>query len=195
MFHPGPRPETLVGVVLAAGASSRMGRPKALLDLDGAPLVCRHVEALATACDRVRVVVGAEARAVSAAIPPMGAPIHNPWFATTGPRESLLLALRDLPEDAWALVTPVDVPPAPGRVFRALLATGQQAVPTFEGQEGHPVLVDVGTTRDRLIVGQTLQEALQGAIRVELDWPDATSNLNTPEQWRGWLEGRRMLTG
>ncbi len=186
MFAPGPRPSTLVGVILAAGASTRMGRSKALLDLDGAPLVARHTEALARVCDRVRVVVGADAPAVVAALPPMGAPIHNPWYATTGPRESLLLAIRDLPDDTWALVTPVDVPPAPASIFSLLLAAGQQAVPTHQGADGHPVLIDVATTRDALIAGQTLSEALAHAARVPVPWPDTTLNLNTPSDWSSW---------
>src|SRR5437879_13543891 len=36
----------LAGVVLAAGASERMGRPKALLDFRGRPFVVRILEAL-----------------------------------------------------------------------------------------------------------------------------------------------------
>ncbi len=193
MFTPGPRPGTLVGIVLAAGASSRMGRSKAMLDLDGAPIVARHVEALARVCDRVRVVVGAEAERVIAALPPMGAPVRNPWFANTGPRESLLLAIRDLPDESWALVTPVDVPPAPDEVFGQLLAAGQQAVPTVAGEEGHPVLIDVGVTRDLLMTGQTLQEALASAVRVPITWEDALRNLNTPADWSAWQAKR--LTG
>ena len=39
----------IAGVVLAAGLSRRMGRPKLLLPLDGRPLLRRTVEALAAA--------------------------------------------------------------------------------------------------------------------------------------------------
>lgn len=189
MFPSGPRPELLVGVILAAGASSRMGRPKALLDLDGAPLVARHVEGLARVCDRVRVVVGANEAAIAAAIPPMGAALRNPWWASTGPRESLLLALRDLPDTSWALVTPVDAPPAPAEVLGRLLATGQEAVPTADGKDGHPVLIDVGRVRDALLVG-TLRDALRDAARVDVGWPDTALNFNTPEEWDAWRAAR-----
>lgn len=58
------------GVVLAAGTSSRLGRPKQLLDLAGRPLV-RHVvdAALASTLDEVVIVVGHAAEAVRAVLP------------------------------------------------------------------------------------------------------------------------------
>src|SRR5882672_508863 len=45
------------GVVLAAGASERMGRPKALLDFRGRPFVVRILEALEALDIKSRVVV------------------------------------------------------------------------------------------------------------------------------------------
>jgi molybdenum cofactor cytidylyltransferase len=56
----------VAAVVLAAGGSHRMGSPKQLLQLDGESLVRRAVRtALASRCDRVYVVVGAHASAVT----------------------------------------------------------------------------------------------------------------------------------
>jgi molybdopterin-guanine dinucleotide biosynthesis protein A len=48
----------LTGVVLAGGASRRMGRNKALLELDGTPLIELVIERLGQACDEVLVVAG-----------------------------------------------------------------------------------------------------------------------------------------
>lgn len=58
-------PPPVVGIVLAAGAGSRLGTPKALVrSADGAPLVARAVAALADGgCARIVVVLGAEAMA------------------------------------------------------------------------------------------------------------------------------------
>ena len=60
---------TVAGLLLAAGAGTRMGRPKALVvDADGTSWLARGVEALrAGGCDEVAVVLGAavdEARGV-----------------------------------------------------------------------------------------------------------------------------------
>jgi CTP:molybdopterin cytidylyltransferase MocA len=58
----------LVGVLLAAGASSRMGRDKALVRSGEDSFAVHGVRHLWTACDEVIVVLGARAAAVQAAI-------------------------------------------------------------------------------------------------------------------------------
>src|SRR5215470_17948090 len=56
-------------VLLAAGGSTRMGRPKQLLDYRGRPLLRHSVEqALGSICRPVVVVLGADADACRAAI-------------------------------------------------------------------------------------------------------------------------------
>lgn len=54
----------MVGVVLAAGASRRMGSPKPLVKVRGESFLVRAVRLLWTSCDRVIVVLGAEAARV-----------------------------------------------------------------------------------------------------------------------------------
>jgi len=55
----------VAAIILAAGGSSRMGRPKQLLKTDGVSFVRRTAEtALASQCYRVFVVVGAQSDAV-----------------------------------------------------------------------------------------------------------------------------------
>jgi CTP:molybdopterin cytidylyltransferase MocA len=51
----------IVGVLLAAGASTRMGRPKALVSAGGESFIARGIRHLWSACDRVVIVLGAEA--------------------------------------------------------------------------------------------------------------------------------------
>ena len=60
---------TVGALVLAAGASSRMGRAKALLDWDGKPLLQHQIdELLAAGCDPVVVVLGHESRPIEEAV-------------------------------------------------------------------------------------------------------------------------------
>ncbi len=165
-----------------------MGCVKALLPIDGVPLIAAHVQGMAGVCEGVRVVLGAHRAAIDGALPPHVARIDNPQWAATGPRDSLLLALADLPGDALALVCPVDTPPAPPAVLAALLVRGAPAVPTWRGTDGHPALLVVGPARAALQAGGTLRDALRSAVRVPVDWPDAPLNLNTPQQWTAWRQ-------
>lgn len=53
-----PYPMNLTGLVLAGGASQRMGREKAFLELDGRPLVQIVIEQMKEVCDQVIIVSG-----------------------------------------------------------------------------------------------------------------------------------------
>jgi molybdenum cofactor cytidylyltransferase len=93
-----------VGVVLlAAGGSSRLGRPKQLLVHEGKTLVRRAAEAaLAAGCGPVVAVLGAQAHAVAAELAGLAVrTVHNEaWEAGLG--SSLRVGLRALDAEAPA---------------------------------------------------------------------------------------------
>ncbi len=136
---------SVTGIVLAAGAGSRLGRPKALMrTADGEPWVARAVRLLqAAGCDHVLVVLGASAEQASTLVPPESDifVVEN-WADGMG--ESLRQALATALGDA-ALITLVDLPDLPSEVARRILSgivddsTLTQAV--FDGRPGHPVLI------------------------------------------------------
>jgi len=98
-------PLRVAGIVLAAGASRRMGRNKMLLELEGEPLVRRAARrALAAGLSPVVVVLGHEADRARAALADLGVEIVlNPDF--TGPTSGSLHAALDLlGEDVGATV-------------------------------------------------------------------------------------------
>jgi molybdenum cofactor cytidylyltransferase len=135
-------------VVLAAGASSRMGRPKALLQADGRTFVRRILDALREGgTDDVVVVIrpgAAEvAREVSAGL---GRAVENP-DPDRGQLSSLLVGLDlvDSPEVDAVLVTLVDVPLVAAPTIAALRArTRVSPAPivraAYRGVHGHPVV-------------------------------------------------------
>lgn len=172
----------IVGILLAAGGSRRMGQPKALLPWRGAPLAVGHVAALQAVCGRVRVVLGGHGEAIDVVLPEAVERVWNLRWAETGMAESLALALEDLPERAQALVTPVDLPPAPREVLERLLEAGAPAVPTVDGQDGHPALIEVGRIRAGLRA-ERLDLLLRGARRVEVGWRGVAVNANTAAEW------------
>jgi len=165
-------------VVLAAGASTRMGRPKALLEVGGVPLLLHHVRTFSTIGLRVHVVLGAYEATLRTVLPDFVTVHHNPAWGTTGPAESAFVALQRL---GPALVTPVDVPPARLPDLQRLLDAGGPALLRHRGVDGHPIRLDPPHPQLRL------DERLRGALRIETDDPDVVRNLNTPEEWNAWL--------
>jgi molybdenum cofactor cytidylyltransferase len=181
-------------VVLAAGASSRMGRPKALLDFDGQPCVSLVASACQQAGVGVVLVTGPAGEAVRAACPGevRQALNHHP---ERGMLSSLQAGLAALPPDAAAfLIFPVDYPLAPAAEVRRLMTAfrarrpGQRIfVPSFAHRRGHPVLVEAALAPAFLALGEGASardvigahpdqlvhvEAADDRVLLDMDTPD-----------------------
>jgi molybdenum cofactor cytidylyltransferase len=178
-------------VILAAGGSQRMGRPKALLELDGRPIVAWHCEALSAVADQVVVVEGGAP--LEGAVPAGARIVRNDAWATTEPRHSLLLAIADLDPLDEIIATPVDVPPAPANVLAALLAAppdvvaARGAVVAYRDAPGHPIRIGAASLRAGLAAG-TLRHATAQALRVPVAWPGAVLTWNSETEWLAFLE-------
>lgn len=131
------------GLLLAAGAGRRMGKPKALVEFDGEPLVRRALRALVEGgCGPIRVVLGARAVDARALLPdPSIAVVAEDW--ATGMGASLKAGLRALPEADAVLVHLVDLPRVGGNVIARLVEQTSPDVvarASYDGEPGHPVL-------------------------------------------------------
>ncbi|MFC7342979.1 nucleotidyltransferase family protein [Saccharopolyspora griseoalba] len=137
----------VAGVVLAAGAGRRFGKPKALVELDGVLLVDRAARSLAEAgCEPVLAVLGAAEDEVRARAKLDGVrAVSNPEWPT-GMGSSVRVALRSLVDtdaDA-ALVLPVDMPGINAETARrvaALASPSALAAAAHGGKRSHPVLL------------------------------------------------------
>ncbi|HET6501369.1 MAG TPA: nucleotidyltransferase family protein [Amycolatopsis sp.] len=142
-------PGRCAGLLLAAGAGRRFGRPKALVELDGEPLLLRALRVLTEGgCDPVRVVLGAQAEDARALLPDPSIAVYAPDWST-GMGASLRAGLLALADDAEAAEAPavlvhlVDLPRIDARVIsrmRALAAPDAVARASYDGTPGHPVL-------------------------------------------------------
>ncbi|RPF37378.1 NTP transferase domain-containing protein [Streptomyces sp. TLI_185] len=140
--------QQVAGLVLAAGGGRRLGgRPKALLQHHGRPLVEHAVGVLrAAGCTRVHVVLGARADAVREQAELEGCVlVENPrWEQGMG--TSLRAGLDSLAGTGAraALVSLVDQPgigsEAAGRVLAAYRDETSLASAAYDGVRGHPVL-------------------------------------------------------
>lgn len=136
------------GVLLAAGAGSRMGQPKALvLGADGLPWVIGSARALiAGGCADTVVVIGAAADEVAALLvdEPVTVVEATDWEAGMG--SSLRAGLEALGDDHAdaALVHLVDLPDVGPDVVDRLIthaAPGILARASYGKGPGHPVLI------------------------------------------------------
>lgn len=141
------------GIVLAAGSGTRFGRPKALVRLDGEPLIARAVHVLrAGGCGPVIAVLGAEADRARPLVPPAASTVvAEQWSTGIGAslRTGLHAAARRDPAPPAALIHLVDLPDVGPDVVRRILGSAAPrggperalARAVFGGRPGHPVLL------------------------------------------------------
>lgn len=157
---------TVGAVLLAAGAGSRLGgRPKALLELGGVPLVLRQLIALSGAgVDEVVVVLGHHAEAVESAVRQFPITLaHNPspddgqassvriGLGALSPRlDAVIVALADQPlidaQDIVALIGAFKKRGDAAMVVPRVQLAGGEAAP------GNPVIFD-GALREEWLAG------------------------------------------
>jgi molybdenum cofactor cytidylyltransferase len=140
-------------IVLAAGRSSRMGRPKALLPLaDGETFLTRIIRTLqAAGVDDVVVVLGHDAEAIAESLARADLRVRlalNREY-DRGQLSSLLVGLNvvDRPGVEAVLITLVDVPLVSPATVRAVVERYRQTRapvvrPTKGERHGHPLLID-----------------------------------------------------
>ena len=139
----------IVGIVLAAGRSSRLGRPKHLLPVNGEPLLrytLRRI--LASSLARVIVVIGPEPDAIREAIADLPVDVVVNPDAALGQSTSVATGIRALGPETKAVVMLLgDQPGIDPAVVDALTAAWRESgapvvAPRYEGGIGNPILFD-----------------------------------------------------
>ncbi len=134
-------------IVLAAGESRRMGLPKPLLRFGATTFLEQIVSVLRRSdVDRIAVVLGAQAKAIRAAVdlPDVDIVVNEAY--ARGQLSSLIAGLQSVPPQTEAiLLCLVDNPflttPAVNCVIRAFRETGKPIiVPVANNRRGHPAL-------------------------------------------------------
>jgi molybdenum cofactor cytidylyltransferase len=112
------------GLILAAGESSRMGSPKALLEFQGETFVDRLIRCFSSCCSPVIVVLGHEPEMIRAGVRAAGKSMFvlNPDYQF-GQFSSMQCGLKAVPGDAE------------GVAFMPV------AIPQYAGRHGHPVWI------------------------------------------------------
>jgi CTP:molybdopterin cytidylyltransferase MocA len=189
----------IAGVILAAGASSRMGQPKALLEYKGEAFLRRLAAMLNEACGRVVVVLGYDAARVRAAVPAGVAITVNPE-PERGMLSSLQCGLRAAGEAEAVLFLPVDYGAVHGDTVARVAAeagTAEIVVPVFDGRHGHPVCVSRAIAAELLALPAAAQARhvihrhRADTRYIVVDDAGVVNDVDTPEDYRALVEARR----
>lgn len=194
---------TVSAILLAAGLSTRMGRPKPLLPWQDATLLEFQVAQLAAAgVGDIVVVLGHEADAVREHVRQPARAVLNPDYAE-GRASSLRTGATTTPDDVEAIVILGVDQPRPAEIIARLLQEHRSrgnaiTLPTHEAHRGHPiVLAGALLTELRQVQEQTLglREVLEqyadAIVEVEFETPVVLLDLNTTADY----ERARALFG
>lgn len=184
-----------IALVLAAGASLRMGRPKLLLPWGGATVLEATLGALLAGGASRAVVVLAAPGPLAGWRPPAGVEVATNPAPERGMVSSALAGLDAIgPAADPLLVTPGDLPGFRPETVAALLAVyrerGGVVVPRHAGRRGHPLLLaPEWQARVPAIAaaGGTLRDVLDLAagalVEVPVDDPGTVRDLDTPADY------------
>lgn len=175
----------IAAIVLAAGASSRFGKPKQLAMFRGKTLVRHAVSAaIAARCDHVAVVAGEHAREIQSELEGMACDVvtNHEWreglagsiraglqhlLTDDHDIEAILLLACDQPlVDAESLRQLIELPQATGKAIAASAYAGTLGIPALFVRSVFPKLLEL--TGDR------------GAKELILSRPDDTASFDFP---------------
>ena len=199
MTPPASGAAACAGVLLAAGESSRMGRPKQTLDWLGEPLVVYQTRQLLEAgVGQAIVVLGHEAATVRSLLgavedPRLTIVVNRDYLE--GKTTSIKTGLRAMERGAASVLLLAADQPRPASLLRRLAEAHAErgaliSIPAHGSRHGHPPIFDASLLPELLRIteeGRGVREVIQrhsGAIdEVEVDDPLVLTNLNTREDY------------
>lgn len=180
----------LAGIILAAGASRRMGSVKALLQVQGETFVDRQIRLFEPYCSPVIVVVGDHAAEIERGKQRPALIVRNP-DPERGMLSSLQCGVAALPEGTDAfLFTPVDLPQVRPETVDQLVRLAGAApivIPRAHQRRGHPVLMSASLRVELLGASGSPKEVIErhsAEVRyVDVDDDGILRDVDTPEEF------------
>ncbi|SPF34176.1 putative MobA-related glycosyltransferase [Syntrophobacter sp. SbD1] len=191
------------GIILAAGTSSRLGRPKQLLEINGRMLLAKTVDTtLASQLDHVILVLGHESGRIIAAL---GERLKDPRISVTineryrdgmsgSLQQGLLQAGGSFPS---IMVILGDQPFLDHGTIDLLLAKFRDSdkdicVPCLKGRHGLPVILssrfykDIMSIRGDVGARNIVRENPECVLRVEIENVDCFFDIDSEEDLQRW---------
>ena len=194
----------IIAVVLSAGESSRMGRPKALLPIEGQNFIERIVGALTQSqADRSVVVLGHNADEMRRQIEHLPIDIVINTEYKNGQLSSLQAAIRHIEKENRCdgmLVHLVDHPYIDRRLVDLMIQRFYETkklivVPRHQGKRGHPVIFSRALFEE--LLSAPVDQGAKAVVNahrqqtLEIEWQDegVTLDIDTPELYRRHVRG------
>ncbi len=192
--------QTIAAVLLAAGASRRMGRTKALLKIDGRYSIDIILANLKQAgCEPIIPVLGDDFRQILEKSTVSEFPVVRNPNPQAGMRSSLKQGVRSLPKTCSGMILAlVDHPFVRSDVYKQLvrLAAGQEErifIPQYNGQHGHPVYVgrfvfnELTQAPETMGANEIFRKHRDKIVYFDVEDEGILGDVDTPEDWNRWL--------
>lgn len=187
-------------LILAAGKGSRMGTPKALMQSRTTPwwqtqlarLHAARIDSVWVLSPEVNAVIG------TGSLAPANIVIADPSRPMFASIRSGIDSFRARPPRG-VFILPIDVPASRDHALWLSLQTAAvPTTPTFQGKRGHPIYLPwswITSTLDHQVSRTTDPDSLRldellkpSALEIPVNDPVIACNLNTPEDFRRFLE-------
>ncbi len=191
------------GLILAAGRSARMGRPKALLEYNGDTFLNRQIFLMLPRVEELTVVLGCHADEIRPTIPDLpGLRVAVNDRYDLGMLSSLQKGIATVGGGGgadWILFGLVDHPLVRGRTLDRMLqacrdaAGAPLAIPRFEGARGHPVAVSRAVADELCALDPSdspqsvMRRHYAEALFVDVDDRGVIADIDRPEDYAAWI--------
>ena len=179
-------------VILAAGASTRMGSPKAFLEYKGETFAARLVRLLRTHCDDIVLVTRQPVEVAGART------VVNPE-PERGMLSSLQCGLAAVLDADAVVFTPVDIPAIDPATLDRVIGEWRGdllRIPRCGGRRGHPVLVARSLIAEFAELGpeaqarDVVERHAKDIVYVDVDDPGILADVDTPADYEKLHENR-----
>lgn len=190
----------IIGIILAAGESSRMGSPKALLQIKGKTFLQHIVDVIRRAgLENISVVLGHDAENIRSKFPELAVQFITNKNYQKGQLSSIQTAIKNISEEVDAiLVCPIDRPMVSSGLIQKLISEFIKTkspiiIPIYDAKRGHPIIfssslfpelmrapIDVGA---RAVVWAHHNEV----VEVPTNEEGILINIDTPELYEKYI--------
>jgi molybdenum cofactor cytidylyltransferase len=187
----------IVGIILSAGESKRMGTPKQLLPW-GKTIILQQVidNAAASHLEQVILVLGSRAGEIADKIklsPKTRIVINNVY--QEGMSSSVKCGVMNAPASAEAFMLLLgDQPFISPAIINRVLAEYQKSkygivIPVYNGKRGHPVIFAAKYKQELLAIAdrgakEVVNNHLKDILEVPLDAPEILTDIDTPQDYQ-----------